>query len=170
MTAARARWRPAYVGVGSNLDDPAARVLQGCRDLAELADASFAACSGLWRSAPMGPSDQPDFVNAVAAFLTRLEPRELLESLQAVEKARGRERDHARWGPRVLDLDLLVLGGLVVDEPGLRIPHPGIPERNFVLLPLAEIAPHLVVPGMGSVGKLLARLGDAAGRIERMDN
>lgn len=170
MSAARARWRPAYVGVGSNLDDPVARVRQGCTALAELPETSFAACSGLWRSAPMGPPDQPDFVNAVAAFLTRLAPGELLERLQALETAHGRERDHARWGPRVLDLDLLVLGGLVVDEPGLHIPHPGIPERNFVLLPLAEIAPHLVVPGMGSVSKLLARLGDAGGRIERMDH
>ncbi len=170
MTGARIRWRPAYVGVGSNLDDPASQVRRGYEALAELPDSCFATCSGLWRSAPMGPPDQPDFVNAVAAFLTRLEPRELLRALQAVETARGRPQDHARWGPRILDLDLLVLGGLVVREPGLSIPHPGIPERNFVLLPLAEIAPHLIVPGMGSVAKLLSGLGGTAARIERMDN
>ena len=170
MTGTRPRWRPAYVGVGSNLDDPPSQVRHGCAVLEKLPDSCFAARSGLWRSAPMGPPDQPDFVNAVAAFLTRLEPRELLDRLQAEEAARGRQPDRARWGPRILDLDLLVLGSLVIDEPGLRLPHPGIPERNFVLLPLAEIAPHLVVPGMGSVVKLLSRLGEAAGRIERMDN
>lgn len=170
MTGARVRWRPAYVGIGSNLDEPASQVREGYQALAELPGSCFAACSGLWRSAPMGPPDQPDFVNAVAAFLTRLEPRALLGELQAVEAARGRPRDHARWGPRVLDLDLLVLGGVVLDEPGLSIPHPGIAERNFVLLPLAEIAPHLIVPGLGSVAKLLSGLGETAARIERMDN
>jgi 2-amino-4-hydroxy-6-hydroxymethyldihydropteridine diphosphokinase len=170
VTGARPRWRPAYVGVGSNLDDPPSQVRHGCAALADLPQSCFATCSGLWRSAPMGPPDQPDFVNAVAAFLTRLEPRELLGKLQAVETAQGRQRDHARWGPRILDLDLLVLGGVVIDEPGLHLPHPGIAKRNFVLLPLAEIAPHLVVPGMGSVARLLSGLGGTAARIERMDN
>jgi 2-amino-4-hydroxy-6-hydroxymethyldihydropteridine diphosphokinase len=117
----------------------------------------------------MGPPDQPDFVNAAAAFLTRLAPRELLRDLKAIENARGRRRDVPHWGPRVLDLDLLVLGSLVLDQPDLQIPHPGIAERNFVLFPLAEIAPHLLVPGRGSVQKLLTEIGTRGCRIERLE-
>jgi 2-amino-4-hydroxy-6-hydroxymethyldihydropteridine diphosphokinase len=117
----------------------------------------------------MGPSDQPDFVNAASVILTRLEPHDLMRGLQAIENAQGRRRDTARWGPRVLDLDLLVLGSLVVDEPDLRIPHPGIAERNFVLFPLADLAPNLHVPGRGSVQKLLAEIGTAGSRIERLE-
>jgi 2-amino-4-hydroxy-6-hydroxymethyldihydropteridine diphosphokinase len=117
----------------------------------------------------MGPSDQPDFVNAAAVILTRLEPRALLHRLQAIEDAQGRRRDTSHWGPRVLDLDLLVLGGLLVDEPDLHIPHPGIAERNFVLFPLADLAPHMHVPRRGSVQKLLAAIGTAAARIERLE-
>lgn len=169
MTAGGERWRPAYVGIGSNLDDPVRQVRTACEAFEKLPDSGFVACSGLYRSAPMGPPDQPDFINAVGAFLTRLGPRELLLALRAIEDQRGRQRDHAQWGPRTLDLDLLVLGGLVVDEPDLCVPHPGIAERNFVLLPLAEIAPHLVVPGLGSVQRLLAQLGASTPRIERMD-
>ena len=168
--SAGARWRPAYVGIGSNLDDPARRVRHACDALRGLPDSGFHACSGLYRSAPLGPQDQPDFVNAVAAFLTRLGPRELLDRLRAIEDAAGRRRgEGSRWGPRTLDLDLLALGGLVLDEPRLTLPHPGIAERNFVLLPLAELAPELAIPGRGSVRLLLAKLGDGAPRIERRD-
>lgn len=115
----------------------------------------------------MGPADQPDFINAAAAFLTRHGPHELLHELKSVEDAHGRHRD-AHWGPRTLDLDLLMLGKVVMDEPDISIPHPGLAQRNFVLLPLAEIAPEVVVPGRGSVRKLLAELGDSGARIERV--
>jgi len=165
----RDHWRPAYVGIGSNLDEPATQIRKAFASLQALPDSGFARCSPLYRSAPMGPSDQPDFVNAAAVILTRLEPHDLLRRLQAIENARGRRRDTARWGPRVLDLDLLVLGSLVVDEPDLRIPHPGIAERNFVLFPLADLAPNLHVPGRGSVQKLLAEIGTAGSRIERLE-
>jgi 2-amino-4-hydroxy-6-hydroxymethyldihydropteridine diphosphokinase len=117
----------------------------------------------------MGPSDQPDFVNAAAVVLSRLDPHELMRRLQALEDAQGRRRDTPHWGPRVVDLDLLVLGGLIVDSPNLRIPHPGIAERNFVLFPLADIAPHLLVPGLGSVKKLLAEIDANGPRIERLE-
>jgi len=162
-------WRPAYVGVGSNLDEPVARVAQALTALCDLPQSTSFISSGLYRSAPVGPADQPDFVNAVIAFMTRLDARALLGRLQALEKARGRTRTGARWGPRTLDLDLLVLGSMTLDEPDLRIPHPRIHERNFVLLPLAEIAPHMRVPGRGSVLRLLAAVADSEPRIERLE-
>lgn len=168
MTEEGQRWRPAYVGVGSNLEEPVTQVRQALDALAKLPQSRFLRCSGLYRSAPLGPADQPDFVNAAAGLLTRLGPRELLRALERIEDAQGRKRDTPHWGPRVLDLDLLVLGGLVVEEADLHVPHPGIAERNFVLLPLADIAPHMLVPGHGSIRKLLVNLGDSGPRIERI--
>lgn len=169
MNQHRDRWRPAYVGIGSNLDDPESQVRKAFAALQRLPDSGFARCSPLYLTGPLGPSDQPDYVNAVAAVLTRLDPHALLRKLRDIETAQGRRRDTRHWGPRVLDLDLLVMGTLVIDEPGLTIPHPGIVERNFVLLPLADIAPHLPVPGRGSVKRLLAELGARGPRIERLD-
>lgn len=110
--------------------------------------------SSFFRSAPFGGIEQPDFVNAAAAVLTQLSARQLLHELQAIEGQRGREHDEVRWGPRVLDLDLLVYTSDSIDEPGLIVPHPGIAERNFVLLPLMEIAPRLEIPGLGPLAKL----------------
>jgi 2-amino-4-hydroxy-6-hydroxymethyldihydropteridine diphosphokinase len=102
--------------------------------------------------------EQPAFVNAVAALATRLSPRELLDALLAIERARGRHRDGTRWGPRVIDLDILLYGEISVDEDGLRIPHPHIAERAFVLLPLADLDANLSVPGHGRVRDLLDRV------------
>jgi 2-amino-4-hydroxy-6-hydroxymethyldihydropteridine diphosphokinase len=113
--------------------------------------------SRLYRSAPWGRADQPEFVNAAVALQTELSPRELLEALLAIERAAGRARDETRWGPRVLDLDILVYGDRQIDEPGLHVPHPHLHERAFVLLPLAEIAPDLMVPNQASVSALLVR-------------
>jgi 2-amino-4-hydroxy-6-hydroxymethyldihydropteridine diphosphokinase len=166
---ARERWRPAYVGIGSNLEHPADQVREAFSALQSLPDSGFARCSSLYRSGPMGPSDQPDFVNAAAVLLTRLEPHDLMRRLQAIEDAHGRRRDTPHWGPRVVDLDLLVLGSLVMDASDLRIPHPRIPERNFVLFPLADLAPYMFVPGRGSVRKLIAELGTSGPRIERLE-
>ena len=103
----------------------------------------------------MGPAEQPDYVNAVACLHTALDAHELLDALHAIERDHGRERSALRWGPRTLDLDLLVYGRLVVDHPLLTVPHPGIAERPFVLLPLFEIAPDLMIPGHGSLRTLL---------------
>jgi len=160
------RWVPAYVALGSNLDDPTVQVARAFSALAQLRDLRRVACSSLYRSRPLGPVEQPDFVNAVAGLLTRLGPAELLAELKATEERLGRGRPVVRWGPRRIDLDLLVHGTARIDEPGLRVPHPGIAERNFVLVPLAEIAPDLEVPGLGRVSALLGRL-DATG-LERI--
>ena len=150
----RLHWVPVYVGLGSNLQMPARQVDEAFDFLAEIPDSRLVGRSSLYRSAPLGGIEQPDFVNAVAALLTILEPGIFLAELQGIEKRQGRERDGARWGPRVLDLDLLVFGGLTIDQPGITVPHPGIAERNFVLWPLGEIAPDLVIPGLGRVADL----------------
>lgn len=166
MTAAGI-WCPAYVGAGSNLDDPIAQLRRALAALEALPGIAAFVRSGLYRSAPLGPPGQPDYVNATAAFLTRLEPRILLGRLRDLEDAQGRTRGE-RWGPRTLDLDLLVYGRVTSDDAELSLPHPRMQERNFVLLPLAEIAPHLHVPGRGSVLRLLAAVADGGPRIERL--
>jgi len=115
--------------------------------------------SRLYHTRPMGPQDQPHFVNAAAGLLTQLSARELLRLLLAIEIAMGRNRQE-RWGPRVIDLDLVWMQGDAIDEPGLTVPHPGVSTRNFVLYPLADIAPSLVIPGHGIVSNLLRGVGD----------
>jgi 2-amino-4-hydroxy-6-hydroxymethyldihydropteridine diphosphokinase len=153
-------WRPAYVAVGSNLNQPRERVLEAFDALAALRATRLELRSRLYRTAPMGPQDQPEFVNAAAGLLTRLSARELLEELLAVEGAMGRRRQE-RWGPRVIDLDLVWMTGAAVDEPGLKVPHPGVSERNFVLYPLCDIAPALAIPGHGRVADLMSKAGEA---------
>jgi 2-amino-4-hydroxy-6-hydroxymethyldihydropteridine diphosphokinase len=155
-------WTPAYIGVGSNLDDPAAQVRRALRALGELNDSLLVCASPLYSNPPMGPQEQPDYVNAVAALLTRKGPEALLLSLQELERNLGRVRLAGdRWGPRVIDLDLLIYGLTECSLPGLDLPHPGIAERNFVLFPLRDIAPRLWVPGQGTVEVLAGRLSDA---------
>jgi len=148
----------AYIGIGSNLAEPRAQVHAALRALAALPRTRVLRQSRLYRSAPWGLRDQPEFVNAVAQLETALQPRALLEALLGVERAAGRRRDGTRWGPRVLDLDILLYGDRVLDEHGLRVPHPHLAERAFVLLPLAEIAPELSVPGLARVDALLQRI------------
>lgn len=142
------------VGLGSNLDGPARQIETAFGMLGAIEKTTLVAKSSLYRSAPLGGIEQPDFVNAAALLTTKLAPRAFLGELQAIEQARGRERDDTHWGPRVLDLDLLAYDGLKLDEPGLSVPHPGIAARNFVLLPLQEIAPDFVIPGLGRVRDL----------------
>ena len=150
----KTRWYPAYVGIGSNLDRPTRQVETALNLLDGIPRTRLFGRSSLYRSAPFGGIEQPEFVNAVAALLTTLEATELLAALHDIEQRQGRERDGARWGPRVLDLDLLAYADVVLDQPGIILPHPGIAERNFVLLPLGEIAPDLVIPGLGRVANL----------------
>ncbi len=145
----RPRWYPAYVGLGSNLNMPTRQIETALELLGAIPRTRLVSVSSLYRSAPFGGIEQPDFVNAAAALLTQLGAAELLSELQDIEARQGRERNDQRWGPRVLDLDLLVHATAVIDEPGITVPHPGIAERNFVLLPLLEIAPELVIPGLG---------------------
>lgn len=146
----------AYVALGSNLGDPRRQVETALEELRDLPRSTLAAHSRLYRSAPMGPSGQPDYVNAVAGLDTELAPEALLRALQAIEAGHGRERGAERWGPRTLDLDVLLYGELQQRTEVLTIPHPGLHERNFVLYPLHEIAPELNVPGRGPLAALLA--------------
>lgn len=148
-------WQAAYVALGSNLDDPRRQVETAIGELAGLAGTRLVLRSRLWRSRPMGPQDQPDFVNAAAGLLTLREPRDLLQDLHVIEQRMGRIEPAVRWGPRLIDLDLLMVGSAACDEAGLRLPHPGLHQRNFVLYPLAEIAPTLWIPGHGRVARLL---------------
>ena len=158
-----------YIGLGSNLADPRAQVERALQTLAALPRTTLARRSRLYRSAPWGRADQPEFVNAVAALRTELSPRELLDALLAIERAAGRARDATRWGPRVLDLDILLFGDRVIDEPGLHVPHPHLHERAFVLLPLAEIAADMIVPGRGRVDELAQRIDAAQCRPLEID-
>jgi len=152
-------WRPAYVAIGSNLDSPRDRVLEAFERISKLHAACCALLSRLYLSRPLGPQDQPQFVNAAAGLLTRLAPQDLLSELLAIERVMGRERKQ-RWGPRVIDLDLLWMVDAAVDLPALTLPHPGVSTRNFVLYPLADIAPTLNIPGLGPVLDLKLRVGD----------
>jgi 2-amino-4-hydroxy-6-hydroxymethyldihydropteridine diphosphokinase len=142
----------AYVGLGANLGDREGTIRAAVAEMP-----GVVAVSTLRETDPVGITDQPRFLNGVAALETELKPRELLDVLLAVERRLGRERGQ-RWGPRTIDLDLLLYGDEVIDETGLTIPHPRLHERRFVLEPLADLAPELVVPGHGRVKDLLAKL------------
>jgi 2-amino-4-hydroxy-6-hydroxymethyldihydropteridine diphosphokinase len=143
----------AFVGLGSNLGDREGTILAALSRLD-----GVVAVSVLRDTDPVGFEDQPPFLNGVAALETELPPRVLLDRLLEVERSLGRRREGPRFGPRTIDLDLLVYGDLELDEPGLTIPHPRLHERRFALEPLAELAPELVVPGRGPVRDLLAGL------------
>jgi 2-amino-4-hydroxy-6-hydroxymethyldihydropteridine diphosphokinase len=151
-------WQPAYIGVGSNLAGPRTQVVSACARLAQLSATRVVLTSRLYGSRPFGPVTQPDFVNAVVGVLTQLEPAALLAELHAIESAMGRPALRERWGPRVIDLDLLAYGCERRSEEALTLPHAGIVERNFVLYPLAEIAPDLELPGLGRVAELAGRV------------
>ena len=160
-------WFPAYVGLGSNLHGPVGQLEKTFEELNAIPKTRLVRQSSLYRSAPFGGVEQPDFVNAVASVLTQLEPHALLRELQSIENRRGRERGDVRWGPRILDLDLLVYSDRRIDDEDLTVPHPGILERNFVLLPLAEIAPKLTIPGLGQILKIdTSKLEPKISRIE----
>lgn len=146
----------AYIGLGGNLDHPAAAIRSARAAIAGSAGIQERAFSRLYHSSPMGPSDQPDYVNAVMAIETSLPPLTLLTVLQSIENAHGRVRIGERWGPRTLDLDVLLYGQIQLDTPTLTLPHPGMTEREFVLYPLAEIAPpDLEIPARGFLKELL---------------
>jgi len=152
----------AYIGLGSNLAGPRNQVERGLNALARLPLSQLLSRSHLYRSAPWGVRDQPEFINAAAALETELSPQALMQAMLAIERELGRDRNGDRWGPRILDLDLLLYADRTIDEPGLRVPHPHLHERAFVLLPLAEIAPDLQIPGRGSISELIARVDSSA--------
>jgi 2-amino-4-hydroxy-6-hydroxymethyldihydropteridine diphosphokinase len=147
-----------YIGLGSNLGDRAEALRAAVERLARLHRTRVLAVSSFRETEPVGYLDQPRFVNAVAAVETELDPWTLLEELLALERALGRTREGPRFGPRTIDLDLLLYDELVLERPGLQIPHPRLHERAFVLEPLLELAPGLVVPGVGPLETLLRKI------------
>jgi 2-amino-4-hydroxy-6-hydroxymethyldihydropteridine diphosphokinase len=165
-TADLPRWTPAYVGIGSNLDDPRRQVERAFDALAQLPRTRLVLRSALFRTVPFGAVVQPAFVNAAAGLFDAARTEDLLAELRGAERALGREPPRQRWGPRVIDLDLLVMGREVRDTEALKLPHPGIAERDFVLYPLGDIAPDLDVPGLARVRALRARVTDRG--IERL--
>lgn len=150
----------AYIGLGSNLASPLRQVRRAIAELAQLPASRLQAVSRIYRSRPMGPADQPDYINAVVAIETRLTPLELLDGLQAIEQSHQRARGAVRWGPRTLDLDLLLYGDANIDQPRLIVPHAGISGRSFVLQPLLDISPDLHLPDGRSVRALRDALDD----------
>ena len=167
MNASRRDPLLAYIGIGSNLDDPCRQVLAAIRLLDELPGCHVVRQSSLYRSAPFGNVVQDDFVNAVVALETALPADKLLAGLQELERRQGRVPGALRWGPRIIDLDILLYSEEAVDLPGLTIPHPGIAARNFVLLPLREIAPGLVIPGLGPLAGIV--VDETTPAIKRLD-
>jgi 2-amino-4-hydroxy-6-hydroxymethyldihydropteridine diphosphokinase len=148
----------AYIGLGANLGDRRRAIGRAIELIARDPELELVAVSTVRETDPVGFTDQPRFLNAAAALETELEPRDLLERLLAIERSLGRMREGPRYGPRTIDLDLLLYGDRVVDEPGLQVPHPRLAERRFALEPLAELDPALVVPQAGAVSDLLAEL------------
>jgi 2-amino-4-hydroxy-6-hydroxymethyldihydropteridine diphosphokinase len=153
----------AWIGLGGNLGDAAATLHAALQDLDNLPQTRVMRASKLYRTPAWGVAEQPDFINAAALLETRLPPRDLLDALLDIERSFGRERHGSeRWGPRVLDLDLLLYDSAVIDEPGLRVPHPHLHERAFALLPLVQITPHVFIPGIGPAAEALRALDSSA--------
>lgn len=147
----------AYLGLGSNLAEPQTQILQARARLGSHAAIEELAFSSLYQSPPMGPQDQPNYINAVMAISTTLPALQLLDFLQHIENEQGRIRQAQRWVARTLDLDLLLYAAESINLPRLTVPHPGMLERAFVLYPLHEIAPNLIIPGKGSVAALVTQ-------------
>lgn len=144
-----------YIGLGSNLEQPQQQILTAINDIQAIDGVTLVAQSSLYQSPPMGPQDQPDYINAVVEIETELAPLALLDALQYIEQSHGRVRKR-HWGERTLDLDILLVDDRVIKESRLTVPHPGIAERAFVAYPLAEIAPDLSIPGKGKLADILA--------------
>jgi 2-amino-4-hydroxy-6-hydroxymethyldihydropteridine diphosphokinase len=147
----------AYIGLGSNLEDPVQQLKTALNELDQLPRTKRIRASSLYSSKPVGPQDQPDFVNAVACLSTDLTPIELLDALQALEQSHRRVRER-HWGPRTLDLDILLYDEQIIEQPRLIIPHAFMHTRGFVLLPLAEIDAHLSIPNKGSISDILSNI------------
>lgn len=144
-----------YIGLGANLGSPVKQVREAIEDLRHLSQSTLISISSLYQTRPLGPGDQADYINAVAALKSELSPIELLDQLQLIEKRHGRVRHEERWGPRTLDLDILLYGDLVLHSERLTLPHPGVECRCFVLTPLNEVAPELTLPSGVSIADLV---------------
>lgn len=157
----------AYIGIGSNLDNPKSHVIRGLGDLEDLTATCVVGHSSLYVSPPMGPPQQPDYVNAIVSLHTALEPLALLDALQSIERAHRRVRDGEQWGPRTLDLDILLYGDRQIQDERLVVPHPGLHERAFVLYPLLELANNIEIPGRGPLCELVKHC--PRGDLRRVD-
>ncbi|ROR05082.1 2-amino-4-hydroxy-6-hydroxymethyldihydropteridine diphosphokinase [Erwinia sp. JUb26] len=151
-----------YLALGSNLADPLLQVQSALDALAAIPQSRLIACSSLYRTPPYGPPDQPDYLNAAVALDTGLSPEALLDHTQRIELEQGRVRKDHRWGPRTLDLDIMLFGSLTLDTPRLTVPHYDMHNRAFMLLPLQEIAPDLCLPDGTHIADLLAPLDSSA--------
>lgn len=149
-----------FIGVGSNLSDPVQQVTAAISELKCLKNTQFIDASSLYETSPMGPQDQPNYINAVAHVRTSLKPIKLLDALQTIEQQHNRTRDTGRWGARTLDLDILDYNGQSVDTARLTLPHPGIAQRSFVLYPLQELDAELHIQSMGRVKDLIHQLDE----------
>ena len=147
-----------YLGLGANLNTPKKQLDNAVVALKNLPNSEFIACSHYYASKPMGPQDQPDYVNAVACINTSLQPEQLLDLTQAIELEHGRVRKAERWGARTLDIDILLFGEQVLDTERLTVPHYGLNEREFVVYPLQEIAPELILPSGASIKQIATNL------------
>lgn len=157
----------AFIGIGSNLDAPIEQVNRALGELDAVPASRLVGQSSLYTSPPMGPPEQPNYINAVAQLRTELEPQALLDELLAIEGAHGRVRGTEHWGPRTLDLDLLLYGDRRIDSERLTVPHPRLHEREFVLYPLQELAGNLYIPGRGRLHALINRC--PRGELRRLE-
>ena len=146
-----------YIGLGSNLDNPHRHILDAFSDLDNIPASELISFSSLYCSRPMGPQDQPPYVNAAAHLHTHLDANDLLDELQRIESAHGRERKDEQWGPRTLDLDILLFGNQTINNQRLTVPHPGISQREFVLYPLHELDKNLMIPNLGRIYRIKPR-------------
>ncbi|TQV75616.1 2-amino-4-hydroxy-6-hydroxymethyldihydropteridine diphosphokinase [Aliikangiella marina] len=148
----------AFIGLGANLNNPAQQIKSALRAIKQIPGTSLVKQSSLYETSPMGPQNQDNYINAVAAIDTYLEPLALLDELQKIENLHGRVRKAERWGPRTLDLDILLYNNTIIESPRLTVPHYGIKERNFVLIPLAEISDSLSLPDGTSIEQLVSNI------------
>lgn len=149
-----------YIGLGSNLSEPEQQVRQAVKAIGAIPQVKTQAVSALYFSRPMGPKDQPNYINAVLKITTELQPLSLLDALQAIENASGRVRKDNRWGPRILDLDILLIDEMTIENERLTVPHYGLELREFVLIPLHEIAPTLILPNGKSIESLSSNIAN----------
>lgn len=167
MSKSKSRCAGVYVGLGSNLDNPIGQLRTAKSALSMLPRTRLERCSSFYRTVPVGYAEQSDFLNAVCRLSTELDPAMLVEHLLAIEVQHGRVERKQKWGPRILDLDLLLYDQSVMSTPGVTVPHPRLHERAFVLYPLSELDRDLIVPGRGKVTELLVSCREQ--KIEKID-
>ena len=169
MRSKRKIWKPAYIGLGSNLNEPLQQITMAIENIKKIPNSCYILSSKLYDYSPMGPPDQPNFINAVVAIVTQLKPHGLLLELQKIEHKQKRIRNELKWGPRTSDLDLLCQGQEIIEDDILTLPHPGICKRNFVLLPLMDISPDIMIPRLSNMVDLLKKIENNPIRLKCLE-